>query len=327
MFVIDDLLVLVLYPLVKRTGDRLIDTTADNIADGVVGTLNKLIITLRGAKDGPTAAAAIKTAAEALKEAGADPTLVERVLGDWSVAGVGDMSDAQRRLHAIWAFMAFSVDSAARLRRPVALPGFLTGPGWVVVIDSRFSDKDQEPYGPFAPDGKDHVDFIPALPNSMWRQRERAPDHGWGPWTDVPADIACHDHGFARIWFFEERAKPARTKQIRDMEKTFKSAVSRPAPRDLRTYMTDRVGDGPLYLLDMIDTEIVYPYTKNVGLRQADCAGGGGIGFDIELGELHGLANMRDGLYRALEEGYQDVKNLVDTITASSAASQRPQQP
>jgi hypothetical protein len=288
-----------LLPLGKGLYDRFFNKGTDKVADTILIALGRVAKSARGS---PEAATAIKAATAELEQEGVDRKTAEKVVERFTA--VAELTDEEQELHAFWAYMLFVLDSAAELKRPVALPGFLTGPDWLVVIDARLSSPDDTLWKPKDPmEGawgsgllkSTSVRFMPD-PMPTKKERQKQPDGSVVRRDVTPAlEITLLEEDRARIWFLNEPRAAARKAIVRKMEERFKDVVDVPEPADVAGYVAKETGKDVL-LLDKLDNTFVYPY--------------GAKRIPVDRKDLSGLDSVREALYEALDEkksGHQRV--------------------
>lgn len=287
-----------LVPFGKGLYDRFLSKGTDKAADTMLAALGRVA----KSKGSPGAATAIKEATAELEHEGIDPKTAAKVVE--RVSAVAALTDEEQELHAFWGFMLFVLDSAAELKRPVALPGFLTGPDWVVVIDARLNSPDDTLWKPYDPtEGawgtgaykSTSVRFMPD-PMPTKKERQKQPDGSYVRRDVTPApEITLLELDRARIWFLKEPKPTARKAIVRKMEERFKDVVDVPEPEDVAGYVAKETGKDVL-LLDKLDNTFVYPY--------------GAKRIPVDRNDISGLDSVREALYEALNEkesGHQRV--------------------
>jgi hypothetical protein len=316
-------------PVAKHAYGRFVATSGDKVTDTVLEGLAERVKKARGDKE--KIKAAVEQAEKSLGKAGVDPSAVLELAKDVMTAAPADGLDRnQRVLQATWAFIASAIDMAAELERPVALPGFVTGPDWLCVIDAR----DTEPDIPTDPlllitGPEDNVSFMGTLELSKRGDRiptkERGPDGATHkPDVVIPAAIACMNNNHARVWLIQVAdAKTANDLAARIEPEFKKRAGQAPGVKAVEDFLRDlEVGEPKL--LDAIDQESVYLYTDENGPGESFCSGGGGQSsrFEIEMETGDGMTSMRDALFAAVTEMIEQHEGYIQK--ASSPPNVRP---
>jgi hypothetical protein len=164
-------------PLGKNIYERFLSDAGDAVADAAVVAVRRAFDAVTRSDSESETEKARREAVAKMREAGATQADAEKFVD--RTMQLATLSQAEQELYAIWTVMLFFLESADRLERPVALPGFFTGADWVLVIDTRRPPGTPrwEPQDPLASRWDDvgpastSIDFLPDdLPASLGEQ-------------------------------------------------------------------------------------------------------------------------------------------------------------